>query len=113
LKLFLWLFLFLSSLYANEAQVLDVKVSKANGTYSFAVKILHKDSGWKHYVNRYEILDKNGNILATRTLWHPHEHEQPFTRSLSGVRLENFKKVYIRANDSVDGYSELYEIILP
>ena len=113
MKLFLWLFLFLSSLYANEAQVLDVKVSKLNGTYSFAVKILHKDSGWKHYVNRYEILDKNGNILATRTLWHPHEHEQPFTRSLSGVRLENFKKVYIRANDSVDGYSELYEIILP
>jgi len=113
MKILLFILLVLSSIYANEAKILDVKVSKLNNTYSFAVKIIHKDSGWEHYVNRYEVLDAQGNILATRTLWHPHEHEQPFTRSLSGVKLKNIKKVYIRANDSVDGYSELYEIFLP
>ena len=98
---------------ANEAEIQDVKVSKNSGAYTFSVKILHEDSGWEHYVNRYEVLDKDGNVIATRTLWHPHENEQPFTRSLSGVKLKETTTVYIRANDSVDGYSKLYEVRLP
>ena len=113
MKFILVLMMLLSAMYANVAVIQDVKVYKNSATYNFAVRILHKDSGWKHYVNRYEVLDKEGNILATRTLWHPHEHEQPFTRSLSGVKLSGMKTVWIRANDSVDGYSELYEIALP
>jgi len=98
---------------ANEATVEEVKVSKHNKTYTFAVKILHEDSGWKHYVDAYEILDKNGNILGKRVLYHPHENEQPFTRSLQNVKIENIKTVYVRAHDSVDGYSKLYEVTLP
>ena len=113
MKIFLIVLLLSSTLFANKAIIEAVSVSGKNGVYSFAVRILHQDSGWKHYVNRFELLDKEGNILATRTLWHPHEHEQPFTRSLSGVKIKNLKTVYIRANDSVDGYSELYEISLP
>jgi len=113
MKIVLMLLLVLSSMFANVAVIEKVKVSGQNGVYSFAVRILHEDSGWKHYVNRYEILDKDGNILATRTLWHPHEHEQPFTRSLSGIKISGMKTVWVRANDSVDGYSELYEISLP
>ncbi|MDF1879927.1 hypothetical protein JHD50_01195 [Sulfurimonas sp. MAG313] len=99
--------------FANEAQIQDVKVSKQNDTYSFSVKILHEDSGWKHYVDGYEVLDKDGNILAKRVLWHPHEHEQPFIRSLNDVKILGFKIVFLRAHDSVDGYSELYEVFLP
>ncbi len=102
-----------AALCANEAVIEDVKVTEERGLYSFAVKILHEDSGWEHYVNRYEVLDSEGNILATRTLWHPHENEQPFTRSLSNVEVKNMEKVYIRANDSVDGYSKLFEVRLP
>ena len=110
----LFITLFFSALsFANEAVIQDVNVSKNENTYHFSVRILHEDSGWEHYVNRYEILDIEGNILATRTLGHPHEHEQPFTRSLSGVKLKEMKVVYVRANDSVDGYSELYEVKLP
>jgi len=101
------------SLFANEATVEDVHVTKHNGTYNFAVRILHRDSGWDHYVNRYEVVDKKGRVLATRVLVHPHEHEQPFTRSLGGVKIEGLKRVYVRAHDSVDGYSKLYEVTLP
>jgi len=107
-------FLALSTLvFANEASIQDVRVIKHNGTYTFAVKILHEDSGWDHYVDGYEVLDKEGNILGTRVLVHPHEHEQPFTRSLSNVKIKNMKTVYVRAHDSVDGYSALYEVTLP
>ena len=111
---FLFLTLLLAAFsYANEADILDVQVSKNSDTYTFSVKILHEDSGWEHYVNRYEVLDKEGNLIATRTLWHPHENEQPFTRSLRGVQIKGIDIVYLRANDSVDGYSKLYEVRLP
>ena len=102
-----------SMLLANEAKVLDVKVQKLQDGYSFAVKIIHEDSGWEHYVDAYEVLDSQGKVIAKRTLWHPHEYEQPFTRSLVGVKLDGLKKVYVRAHDSVDGYSKQYEVTLP
>jgi hypothetical protein len=36
---------------------------------------------------------------------HPHENEQPFTRSLSGVAITpGTAEVTVRAHDSVDGY---------
>ena len=112
-KIALGSLLCMMSLLANEAVIQNVEVTKHNGSYTFAVKILHEDSGWKHYVNKYEILDADGHVLATRTLWHPHEHEQPFTRSLSGVDIIGQKEVFVRANDSVDGFSELYKVVLP
>ena len=113
IKLLLLSLLISTLSFANKAEILDVKISKQSDTYSFSVKILHEDSGWEHYVNRYEVLDKDGNVIATRTLWHPHENEQPFTRSLRGVQIKGINIVYLRANDSVDGYSELYEVRLP
>ena len=110
---YLFAVLFLTStLFANEAKIEAVEVHKHNNLYTFSVRILHKDSGWKHYVNRYEILDKSDKILATRTLWHPHEHEQPFTRSLANVDVKGNKIIYVRANDSVDGYSPKYKVVL-
>ena len=105
--------LLFSTLLANEAVIEAVKVSKQNGGYTFGVRILHEDSGWDHYVNKYEVLNADKKVIATRTLWHPHEHEQPFTRSLAGVKTKDEKFVYVRANDSVNGYSKLYKVILP
>ena len=45
------------------------------------------DSGWDHYANRWEVLEPEGQVIATRTLLHPHVDEQPFTRSLSGIHI--------------------------
>jgi len=111
-QLILMMFLLLSSLGANEAILEEVRVEKKGDIYTFFVRILHEDSGWEHYVNRYEVLNEKEEILATRVLVHPHEYEQPFTRSLR-VKLPPLKTVYIRANDSVDGYSKQYEVPLP
>jgi len=111
-KFYILIVLALSS-FANEAVIEDVQVTKLNGSYSFAVRILHEDSGWKHYVDAYEVLDKEGNVLAKRVLWHPHENEQPFTRSLNNVKIPDLKTVFLRAHDSVDGYSKIYEVTLP
>jgi len=47
----------------------------------------------------------DGTVLGTRTLYHPHVGEQPFTRSLSGVAVaETIVDVTVRAHDSVHAY---------
>ncbi|MCL6416798.1 hypothetical protein MIB92_14145 [Aestuariirhabdus sp. Z084] len=79
--------------------------SQGSGFFTISVTLKHADEGWEHYANRWEVLDGEGNILATRTLLHPHVNEQPFTRNLSAVRLPNsLDTIYIRAHDSKHGY---------
>ncbi len=91
---------------AGEADVVDVNISQSSsGGYSFDVSVKHADTGWKHYADAWEVLDNNGNILGKRVLVHPHENEQPFTRSLSGVKIPaELTTVTIRAHDSVHKY---------
>jgi hypothetical protein len=92
--------------YAGEADVTSVEVNKTGeGTYQFHVTVSHHDEGWKHYANRWDIVAPSGSILGTRTLHHPHVDEQPFTRSLSGVKIhDGIRNVSIRAHDSVHRY---------
>ncbi|BBB25952.1 hypothetical protein [Amphritea japonica] len=91
---------------AGEANVVNATVSKTGaGLYSFSVTVQHEDSGWDHYANQWEVVDPQGKVLGTRILVHPHVREQPFTRSLSGVRIgAGVKSVTIRAQDLVHGY---------
>jgi len=104
------------SSFAGEADVVEVKVSKSGkNSYNFTVTVLHKDTGWKHYANKWDIIDEKGIILGTRVLHHPHVEEQPFTRSLSGVEIpDNIKAVKVRAYDSVHEYGgKVVSIKLP
>lgn len=82
--------------------------------WRFDVTVRHADTGWDHYADAFEVLDANGVVLGIRTLHHPHVKEQPFTRSLSGVEIpKGAESVFIRAHDSVDGYSlEMLELKL-
>ena len=91
---------------AGEVEVLQVKVKRSgNNVYYFEVTVTHKDEGWDHYANKWDVVAPDGTILGTRTLYHPHVQEQPFTRSLSGVKIpEGIHRVTIRAHDSVHGY---------
>ena len=87
----------------------DVVTARAlpnpDGSWRFQVTLKHADEGWEHYADRWEILDQNGKVLATRVLAHPHVNEQPFTRGLSSVRIpENSSSLTIRGHDKVHGY---------
>lgn len=78
---------------------------EAGGTWRFDVTVAHGDTGWDHYADAWDVLTPDGEVIATRVLYHPHVNEQPFTRSLSGVALpEGLTEVVIRAKDSEHGY---------
>jgi hypothetical protein len=91
---------------AGEADVVDVQAApQGDGTWRFHVTVEHADEGWDHYADKWDVLTPAGEVLATRVLHHPHENEQPFTRSLGGVKIpEGLTEVRVRAHDSEHGY---------
>ena len=103
---FVCLLLMTTAACAGEADVIEVTVRRISGdTYNFEVTVRHTDEGWKHYADKWDVTAPDGRLLGTRTLAHPHVDEQPFTRSLSGVKItENIDRVTVRAHDLVHGY---------
>lgn len=99
-----------SDLKAGQAEIVAVKaVKETEGVYRFDVTIRHEDEGWEHYANKWEVTLPSGEVLGTRVLQHPHVNEQPFTRSLGGVKIPaGVSKVFIRAYDNVHGRAEKY-----
>ena len=91
---------------AGEADVLKASAEKdGENRYRFTVTVAHKDTGWDHYADKWDILDPEGAVLGTRVLHHPHVDEQPFTRGLSGVTIPgHIQTVTVRAHDSVHAY---------
>lgn len=91
---------------AGEADVLRVDMVRTGaGVYTVTATVRHDDTGWAHYADKWDVVAPDGTVLATRTLLHPHETEQPFTRSLAGVAIpESIAHVIVRAHDKVHGY---------
>lgn len=98
--------IFLSwSCHAGEVSILAVSV-ECRDSCTFSVTLEHSDQGWNHYANQWDVVTLDGRLLKSRVLHHPHDNEQPFTRSLSGVQIpDGVDRVKIRARDSKHGYS--------
>ena len=105
-RLFILLLLLAPPLFAGEVSILEVRVECPNSC-TFSVTLEHEDQGWNHYANQWDVITLDGKLLKSRVLYHPHENEQPFTRSLSGVSIpKGTSQVKIRAQDSRHGYSK-------
>jgi hypothetical protein len=102
--------------FAEPAKVDQVSMRQsADGTWRFDVTLSHPDTGWDHYADAWRILSMEGQQLGIRELAHPHVTEQPFTRSLSGVRIPvGTTRVQIQARDHPGGWNpETKEVGLP
>lgn len=91
---------------AGEADVVEARAEReASGTWRFEVTVRHDDDGWKHFADRWEVVTPDGKVLATRVLMHPHETEQPFTRSMAGIVIPpGVEEVVVRARDRLHGH---------
>ena len=97
---------FAGQLRAGEADVVEARLSPAgDGAYRLDATVRHDDAGWDHYADAFEVLTADGEVLAIRTLLHPHVDEQPFTRSLTGLEIpDGIREIVVRAHDSVHGH---------
>lgn len=98
---------------AANADVTFVEARRdAGGTWTFAVTMAHPDQGWEDYADGWDVVLPDGSVVKpepdspfTRLLLHPHETEQPFTRSQSGIVIpKDVTGVTVRAHDLVDGF---------
>ncbi len=96
-----------------NADVLHVRALQArDGSWTFYVTVEHPDTGWEDYADGWDVVTPDGTVLKpdpdspfTRLLLHPHEAEQPFTRSQSGIVIpEGVTQVQVRAHDLADGF---------
>lgn len=118
MRLLLILSLFASSVSASEfdidtystsldfAQVKDVLATqKPSGNWCFGTSVRHNDQGWEHYANGWEVIDFDGNQLGYRELAHPHDNEQPFTRSQCNIEIPlEITRVVVRAKCNKHGF---------
>ncbi|WP_425044950.1 hypothetical protein [Primorskyibacter sp. S87] len=97
---------------AEEPLIEAVAATKSGDTWRFDVTLSHPDTGWDHYADGWRVLDMDGNEIGMRVLHHPHETEQPFTRSLSGVQVsDSSKQVQIQARCNVDGWGKSTHVV--
>ncbi|MEE8435773.1 MAG: hypothetical protein V3S64_13395 [bacterium] len=90
--------------WASPTDVVRVEFVRSGGNrWRVSVTLRHADTGWKHYANLWVVENLGGKELGRRELVHPHEDEQPFTRSLTLTLPHGVIKVRIRAGDNVGG----------
>jgi hypothetical protein len=98
----------LVALWAGPAQASPVEVvhavfERSGDAWHVSVTLRHADSGWAHYADVWVVEGEDGRELGRRVLLHPHEDEQPFTRS-ERIRLPaGTTRVRVRAGDNVHG----------
>jgi hypothetical protein len=100
-------------MHAANADVTYVRaVQTGAGVWTFHVTVKHPDTGWEDYADGWDVVLPDGSVVLpnpddpfTRLLLHPHETEQPFTRSQSNIAIPpDVTEVTVRAHDLVDGF---------
>lgn len=105
-----WIFVFMllpgAAALAGEVEIVSTEFVRNGGAWTVHTTLRHGDTGWSHYADAWRVVAASGEVLATRTLHHPHVEEQPFTRSLGAVTVPRGETVvYVEAHDKVHGWS--------
>ena len=98
---------------SGDADVTNVFVKEeGDGTWTFHVSVEHPDKGFGDFADGWDLVTESGSVLKadptqrfTKVLRHPHVKEQPFTRTVKGIRLPGeTQRLTVRAHDSVSGF---------
>ena len=93
--------------FAGDVEIVNTRFElQSSGNWHVSTTLKHDDSGWEHYADAWRVVNEKGKALGTRTLFHPHENEQPFTRSDTVQIPEGVTIVYVEAHDKVHGWSK-------
>lgn len=99
--------LFAGQVVAGDVEVIKTRFElRSSGSWHVSTTLKHGDTGWSHYADAWRVVNENGDDLGTRTLYHPHENEQPFTRSHTVNIPKGVTTLYVEAHDKVHGWSK-------
>ena len=96
---------------ADPPSIEYVRLEKSGMLWSMHVGIRHRDDGWTHRADEWEIRDPGGNLVFHRKLKHPAADVDPasgtFVRSATGLVFpDGADSVRIRVKDSLAGWPE-------
>ena len=84
---------------AGDADVAGVRTTRLRlNLYDLGGTVRSKDTGWDRCADRSEAIGPDGSVIAIRTLDHPHDDEQSFTRVISGVHVTGTSEITIRVH---------------
>ena len=97
------------------AHVIDATAEDRGASWTVTATVKSADTGWEKYADAWQVRGPDSEVLGERILAHPHENEQPFTRSLSGIDIpEGVDTVTVAARDSVLGFcGEVFVLEVP
>jgi hypothetical protein len=104
---------------ADSAQrfpdVIAAEAEQIGGLWTISVTISSPYDTPERYADAWRVLGPDGYVYGERVLVHDHQDEQPFTRSLDGVRIpDEVEVVTIEARDLVHGWGgTTLELTLP
>jgi peroxiredoxin len=76
-----------------------------SGIYQFTVTVAHQDTGWDNYVDAWEIVAPDGQVLGVRMMFQPQVGKDRTTTGLAGVVVpEGIEQVTIRTHKPDEGY---------
>lgn len=91
---------------AGDVEIKNVYLQQQSSMWKADVTLNHSDAGWEHYADAWRLVDASGKLLGTRVLYHPHVNEQPFTRSLSNIKIPAGTDIlFVEAHDKKHGWS--------
>ncbi len=82
----------------DHADVINVSITGVPGEYSVSVTVSSDDRGCGSYVDWWEVVSEEGELLTRRVLLHSHVDEQPFTRSGGPLNVQSDDLLIIRAH---------------
>lgn len=95
-----------SAATAEPPEIVDATATQTGTSWRVDVTLRHPDTGWAHYADGWDVRDEAGTRLGHRVLHHPHVDEQPFTRALVDLDLQDVTgDIFVRAHCSVDGWT--------
>lgn len=100
----------------NFPDVLAATVNAAGANvFDFDVTVSSPYDTAQRYADAFRVSSTDGVVFGERKLLHDHQHEQPFTRDLYGVRIPaGIRAVVIQARDQQFGYGgKSVEVALP
>lgn len=88
---------------------------ESGGTFTVSATISSPYDSPERYADAFRVIAADGTVLGVRELLHDHAGEQPFTRSLTGVEIdEDVSEVTIEGRDQVNGWGgEVVSVSVP
>jgi len=85
--------------------VIGAELTRSGETWSLAVTISSPYDSPERYADGWRVLAPDGTVLGEHTLTHDHAGEQPFTRTMTGLRIpEGVEQIVVEGRDLAHGY---------